>query len=188
MTIINCDDCKEYDKGVQQLQSQIAQLQAELKTAELISKQELHQDLTAALAELEQYRWIPVSERLPGLFDIPCPHSKRVLIDVEEDLSEMMGGVSIGYYSKEKGWRTDYDMAKLKVIRWMYLPALTPPKQNLDPARMPTLKSLSANCEVCHPDCPHRKQCWAIGKLYTHDEVQELTSNDHCSEFKPKGS
>lgn len=36
MTIINCDDCKEYDKGVEQLRE-----------------------------ELIKHRWIPVSERLP---------------------------------------------------------------------------------------------------------------------------
>ena len=54
-----------YKADLEKLQIKYAKLQAELKTANMISKAELRQDLKTATAELEKHRWIPVSEGVP---------------------------------------------------------------------------------------------------------------------------
>ena len=88
------------------LQSKLQALEAELKTAELISKQELHQDLKAALAEnkdlkenrdmyklanellitekrdlqaqLDKYRWIPAIKPPENLRDKPTEAAWKI--------------------------------------------------------------------------------------------------------------
>ncbi len=94
---------------------QVNMLKAELDKLKLESKiYELRaNELKAKL------RWIPVSERLPKLFDIPHPHSARVLIYLSPDISEMVGGVNIGWLEKDRGWRYGDGTREIFPTYWM---------------------------------------------------------------------
>lgn len=76
------------------------QLQVDI---DLMAKQidEQNKEIIRLQAELNNHRWILVSERLPELFDIPNPHSADVLIAYETPGSHT---AVLGYYDKEKGW------------------------------------------------------------------------------------
>ena len=65
-------------------------------------------------AELAEHRWIPVSERLPELFDLAHPHSADVLIYTKDE------EVYIGWYTHTppKGWRYDDGTFKANVTHW----------------------------------------------------------------------
>jgi len=56
-------------------------------------------ELERLQTELDKYRWIPVSERLPEVFEnIRHPCSKDVLLLTSNN------GMHIGYYDKQKSW------------------------------------------------------------------------------------
>ena len=88
---------------VEEQKREINRLQAENKEI----KEGLRQLILAT-------RWIPVSEGLPELFNIPHPHSKDVWV-ITIDKMPMKG-----FYDKDKGWCCS-DGYPIEIIYWMLI-------------------------------------------------------------------